>query len=258
LCAPAALVAQSLEARINDLPANASVRFSFPSRANVCGDGENLMIVDSTGQTRMSRGVYRRNDSRFDEQGRLRDCRRGPVVVDLTRQGGAITNARVSVGGNSAAAGSDLGTIDAAAAVEWLLAANTLTATENRAAGDLIFAATLSTAQSWPALLRVARERTIPESARSTAILWLSQQAGDRAVAGLQSILGDDSEELDVKQSALIALSRIPGEDAVPMLINVARTHREPDIRRMSLMLLGRTGDPRALQLFEEILTGRK
>ena len=85
LCAPAALAAQSLETRINELHGNMSVRFSFPARPEVCGDGENLMIVDSTGNTRMNRGARRRNDPRFDENGRLRDCRRGPVVIDLVR-----------------------------------------------------------------------------------------------------------------------------------------------------------------------------
>jgi hypothetical protein len=257
LFAPAPVAAQSLAARIQATAPDADVRFSFPSRPEVCGDGETLMIIDSTGDTRMTRGTMRRNDARFDEKGRLIDCRRGPAVVDLTRSGGSIRTVRVSVGGTGTTDGTDLGQVDANTAIAFLLDESVLSAASDRASSDMIFAATLATAESWPQLLRLARTRTLTDHARTAAIFTLSQQAGDRATAGLQSIIGDDSEELDVMQAAVFALSRIEDEETVPRLIAIARTHREPEIRRVALIWLGRTKDPRALALFEDILARR-
>src|SRR5688500_16361883 len=128
LLAPATVTAQSLAARIQAIPSDAHVRFSFPSRPEVCGDGETLMIIDSTGDTRMTRCTMRRNDARFDERGRMIDCRRGPAVVDLIRSGGSIRTARVNVGGTGTTDGTDLGQVDANAAIAFLLDEDVLTA----------------------------------------------------------------------------------------------------------------------------------
>jgi len=52
----------------------------------------------------------------------------------------------------------------------------------------------------------------------------------------------------------VFALSRLPRDQAVPELLDVARTHRDPQVRSRALFWLGETGDPRALDLFEEVL----
>src|SRR5205814_2074346 len=46
-----------------------------------------------------------------------------------------------------------------------------------------------------------------------------------------------------------------PRDAAVTALIRIARTHPEPGVRRKALFWLGQSGDPRALALFEELLT---
>jgi hypothetical protein len=43
----------------------------------------------------------------------------------------------------------------------------------------------------------------------------------------------------------------------VAALIQIARTNRDPEIRKNALFWLGQSHDPRALALFEEILTRR-
>jgi hypothetical protein len=40
----------------------------------------------------------------------------------------------------------------------------------------------------------------------------------------------------------------------VPALIRVARTNKDPELRKTALFWLGQSEDPRALDLFEEIL----
>jgi hypothetical protein len=41
----------------------------------------------------------------------------------------------------------------------------------------------------------------------------------------------------------------------VPLLINIARTHAKPEIRRHAFILLGRTGDPAAVEFLRSVLT---
>jgi hypothetical protein len=42
--------------------------------------------------------------------------------------------------------------------------------------------------------------------------------------------------------------------EGVPLLIQLARTHRLPEIRRQAMFWLGQSKDPRAVDFFEEIL----
>ncbi len=53
----------------------------------------------------------------------------------------------------------------------------------------------------------------------------------------------------------MFALSQRPRDEGVPVLIRIARSHRDPKIRRRAIFWLGQSEDPRALALFEELLT---
>jgi HEAT repeat protein len=59
----------------------------------------------------------------------------------------------------------------------------------------------------------------------------------------------------EVRKSAVFALSQQPNSIGVPSLIRIARSNRDPEIRRSAIFWLGQSDDPRALALFEEILT---
>ena len=59
----------------------------------------------------------------------------------------------------------------------------------------------------------------------------------------------------DVREQAVFALSQQPREVGVPALLQIARTNRDPDVRRKAFFWLGQTHDPRALALFEEVLS---
>jgi HEAT repeat protein len=109
----------------------------------------------------------------------------------------------------------------------------------------------------WPALLRVAKSETRPRETRSQAVFWLGQAAGEAATAELSGLVGDDSVDREVRKQAVFALSQRPRDEAVPALVRVARTHRDPEIRKQALFWLGQSGDPRAIALFEELLTRR-
>jgi len=88
---------------------------------------------------------------------------------------------------------------------------------------------------------------------RGDALFWLSQRAGQEAVAAITEAIVTDPET-DVKKRAVFALSQLPGDEGVPKLIDVARHNRNPEVRKQAFFWLGQSHDPRALQLFEEIL----
>jgi HEAT repeat protein len=55
----------------------------------------------------------------------------------------------------------------------------------------------------------------------------------------------------------VFALSQRPSKEGVPALIEIAKSNRDPEIRKNALFWLGQSHDPRALALFEEILSRR-
>jgi HEAT repeat protein len=60
--------------------------------------------------------------------------------------------------------------------------------------------------------------------------------------------------ETEVKRRAVFALSQLPRDEGVPLLIQLARTNTNPAVRKQAMFWLGQSKDPRALRFFEEIL----
>jgi len=85
-------------------------------------------------------------------------------------------------------------------------------------------------------------------------LFWLGQKAGKKAADGITRAIADDPET-DVKKKAVFALSQLPREEGVPLLLQTARTNRNPVVRREAIFWLGQSKDPRALAFFEEVLT---
>ena len=164
------------------------VRFSFPSKPGVCGDGENIRITRDGGTS-----------GRSD----LRECVEGPVRLEITRRDGRLADADVRVGGHPRGVDVELGGVTAAAAVEYLLSDDALRNACANAAQHMVFASTLANAESWPALLRLARNRDHTARTRKSAIFWLGNIAGERATGGLRSIAGNESEDVEVRKQVV-------------------------------------------------------
>jgi HEAT repeat protein len=107
----------------------------------------------------------------------------------------------------------------------------------------------------WPDLLQIARQSDISRKVRRTAVFWLGQAAGDAATRGLTDLVEDRSADHEVRETAVFALSQRPKDEGVPALIKIARDNRDPELRRKAIFWLGQSDDPRALSLFEELLT---
>ena len=88
---------------------------------------------------------------------------------------------------------------------------------------------------------------------RGQALFWLAQRAGTQAVGAIDDAVARDPDT-DVKKRAVFALSQLPPDDGVPRLIEVARSHSNPAVRKQAMFWLGQSGDPRALAFFESVL----
>jgi len=89
----------------------------------------------------------------------------------------------------------------------------------------------------------------------ASAAAWLGQAAGDKATESLSTLAATDTMDREVREQVVFALSQRPRAEGIPALIKVARSNRDPGIRKKALFWLGQSNDPRALELFEELLT---
>jgi len=231
-----------------------TVRLSYEVREGICGDGESFIRDRSRGEDNIT--TFDDGNVRWSGKSwRSRPCIPGPARVAITKSDGEVTRLRLYVGGEwtgSSGNITDLGMISAP------VAAKALVSLANRAynADKAIYAAIIAdSAVVWPELLALAKDSRARTPTRKNAVFWLSQAAGDEATKGLSELAEDEAEDREVRDQAVFALSQLDHNEGVPILIRIAKTNRDPKIRRKALFWLGQSDDPRALKLFEEILT---
>jgi uncharacterized low-complexity protein len=242
---------QTLAQRIARAP-DGTVRLTYAAREGVCGDGAGTISFDCADGTCGRRRTT--VDSNRDSDGPC-GCESGPVRLALRVAGNRVTRVRAYVGGRWRPADdvTDLGIVPAPEAARWLLALARESASP--AADDAVFPATLADSVTvWPDLVRLARDADAARRVRRQAVFWLGEAAGEAAVKDLTDIVGDDSLDQDVREQAVFALSQQPRDVGVPALIEIARSNRDPRVRRRAFFWLGQTNDPRAVALFEEVL----
>jgi hypothetical protein len=244
--------AQSIAERVARAP-DGTVRLAYAAREGVCGNGAGVISFDSANGTCGRRRIN--TDSDWDDG--PCPCDSGPVRLALRVASGRVTRLRAYVGGRwreGIASVTDLGTVGAAEAARYLLAL--ARSNDSQAGEEAIFPATLADSITvWPELVRLARDNSVRGHVRNQAVFWLAEAAGDAAVKDLADMVGDDSLDRDVREHAVFALSQEPHDVGVPALIQIARTNRDREVRKKAFFWLGQTHDPRALALFEEVLT---
>jgi hypothetical protein len=243
---------QPLERRVAAAP-DGSVRFSFAAKPGVYGNGRNMISWDCDKGNCHNRQVDGNWNDHDDWDA---PCDSGPVRVALTKSSGRITDLRVYVGGEwrASTSATDLGTVGTKDAATYLLAL--ALKDESRASEKAIFPAVLADSVTiWPDLLKIAKTDNVSRKVRRSAVFWLGQAAGDAATRGLTDLVEDGSADREVRETAVFALSQRPKDEGVPALIRIARGNKDPDLRRKAIFWLGQSDDPRALSLFEELLT---
>jgi hypothetical protein len=249
-------VAASASAQVAQRIARApdgTVHLTYAAREGVCGNGAGVISFDCANGTCGSR---RRITTDSDWDAGACACESGPVRLALRVEGGRVTRLRTYVGGRWKPLDgvTDLGTVPAAEAARFLL--DLARSSDSRASEDAVFPATLADSVTvWPDLVRLARDASVRGHVRNQAVFWLAEAAGDAAVKDLTDIVADDSLDRDVREHAVFALSQEPHDVGVPALIQIARTNKDREVRRRAFFWLGQTNDPRALALFEEVLT---
>jgi hypothetical protein len=252
LAALVLLQQQPLERRVAAAP-DGSVRFSFAAKPGVYGNGRNMISWDCDKGNCHNRQVDGNWNDHDDWDA---PCDSGPVRVALTKSSGRITDLRVYVGGEwrASTSATDLGTVGTKDAASYLLAL--ALKDESRASEQAIFPAVLADSVTiWPDLLKIAKADNVSRKVRRSAVFWLGQAAGDAATRGLSDLVEDGSADREVRETAVFALSQRPKDEGVPALIRIAKQNKDPDLRRKAIFWLGQSDDPRALALFEELLT---
>jgi HEAT repeat protein len=89
---------------------------------------------------------------------------------------------------------------------------------------------------------------------RGQALFWLAQRAaGQISKDAIQNAITNDPET-SVREKAVMALGQMPNGDGIPMLIDLAKTHRDPAVRKKAMFWLGQSKDPRAVEFFAQVL----
>jgi hypothetical protein len=104
-------------------------------------------------------------------------------------------------------------------------------------------------------LITLARDGA-SSNVKGSALFWLAQRAGQKAVGTINAAIENDPDT-EVKKKAVFALSQLPKDQGVPLLIEQARSNKNAAVRKQAMFWLGQSKDPRALKFFEEILTKR-
>jgi len=218
------------------------VQFRFAARVDVCGHGPSISIGRSTYISTGGTSVY---------EGMDRLCRRGPVVVRITRAGGEVVGLEVEVAPEAVPEGvTDLGAVPAAAAADYLL--DLAARAEGRPGREAILPAVLADSASIATgLLALARNQALARTVRQGAISWMGRELdrigteeGRRVSAALVTLASDPGETLPVRQQAVSTLARSPRAD-LTALTRMAGGN-DTWLRQTAVQALANSGDPRA------------
>jgi HEAT repeat protein len=103
-----------------------------------------------------------------------------------------------------------------------------------------------------PALIQLAKAAPVAH-VRAQSLFWLAQRAGAKVLSTITGAIENDPET-EVKVRAVFALSQLPKDESVPLLIGLARANKNPQVRKQAMFWLGQSKDPRALAFFEDVL----
>jgi hypothetical protein len=229
------------------------VELHFAARPGVCGDGRRYFS--------MGRRSY---FGEFTSGRDSRSCEPGPTRVRMRVERGTISDLKATGGPQLAheERATDLGEVGSAEAARYLLAVAD-TSRSGVARGAITAAVLADSVSVWPQLLALATDTThASRSTRHDAMSWVGRFAAAKVsghgedIAAYEDDAGDRDDRDDARDAAVFALSQLRGKEGVEPLLQVARSHKDPQLRQKAIFWLGESGDPRAVALFREILKG--
>lgn len=225
------------------------VQVIYPSRPGTCGDGSTY-ISNVLGRSQS----YIVGDAVWSgkSRGERPLCVRGPARVVATVLNGEITRLRAFVGPVPSSGPADRTlTVSAAEASAWL--GDLISRGAPRVASQAILPLVLADAdEPWPLLLKVARDPNRSRDVHQSALNWLSTGIADHL--GIGDSDANESDDDQMRGQAVFALTQRPKSESVPALIDLARTAKHPAARKAAIFWLGQSGDPRAVDVYAELL----
>ena len=97
--------------------------------------------------------------------------------------------------------------------------------------------------------LLTSRATARPRASRATRCSGSRSAPAQKAVGTITAAIENDPDT-EVKKKAVFALSQLPKDEGVPLLIQQARTNKNPAVRKQAMFWLGQSKDPRALRVF--------
>jgi hypothetical protein len=240
------IAAQTLQSRVTT--SDGLVQIVYPSRPNVCGDGQTY-IGNLFGNSRTYSG-----DMSWSGRNGLttRECIRGPVRVVANVVGGEISRVREYVGPVPPTA-ADIRTINTTAAEASAWMGELLTNGPPRLASEMVLPLILADGpEPWALLLKVARDENRSRDLKRNVMLWLSNGVSEHL--GLTDADDGSSDDDEMRKQAIFVLTQRPKNESVPQLIELARSAKHPSARKTAIYWLGQTGDSRAVDVYAELL----
>ena len=87
------------------------------------------------------------------------------------------------------------------------------------------------------------------------ALTGIARNDNSAAAATYLTRVAETDAEIELQKQAVIAIGRLPKDEAIPILIRTARNHPKMAVRKVAIQVLGQTGDERAVAFFRELLS---
>ena len=193
------------------------VRLSFPTRPEICGDGQSIgeTTVDGFTTHTFWSGGYSTQSYEFWQP----DCRTGPMRLVVEKENGRVKELRAAVGVDwlPGARGTDLGTFAGVEVATWLLDI----AEADEDIGGVAFLAA-NAAQDAPIadrLIEMARNGDLDTDVRQRAMRWINRAAEREGMVGqadrvLRELALASGENVDVRERAIRSLRESNENDA--------------------------------------------
>lgn len=88
---------------------------------------------------------------------------------------------------------------------------------------------------------------------RAEAIYWFAQRGGPAVIGELTKLVEAETND-NVRRRGVSGLSRLPANDSIPALLQLARSSPNAVVRKEAVTALSRSKDPRAMAYMEELI----
>jgi len=232
--------------RIVETQGTGTLVFRYPTRDDVRGHSHGVEIILGEGRQRCLFNGHFEGDQAMV---------RGPAVALATVRGGQIVALEITIGAprQTRRPDLDLGTLHPGWVAAFFL--EQVPRMSDDTAGDAMLGAVIAReAEVAAPLLAVVRDPSHGTDKRQSALFWAAVLASEKALETLRDVILGEDEDMELRESAVFALSRMDRPDTLPLLMKIARDDDVPQLQQAAFFALAEHNTPEVVALFEEIL----